>query len=910
VRHTTIRDIAIAFGFSIDHNSEKKVNDSVDRLKSYASKALGAIAIYFTVRGLSSLAEAAANAEALKSQFSQVFGDIEDQAAKTMEGIADVTGVSAGRMKGSFVQIAAFAKTSGMGTEDALGLTDRAMRAVADSAAFYDKSLEDVTASLQSFLKGNFANDAALGLSATETTRNAAANALYGKSFKDLAEAQKQLTLLKMVEDANSASGALGQAARESDTWGNQLGNLKQSLLDLKVAAGGAFLKPAIQVLKLLSKLAGHAARAVRSLTAEGRLLNRMFERIANWLKKAQAHIERFVKKAGGAENAFKLLAIAGGSVFAALNAGKILSFVKRLGKLLTPVSAKILAIAAVIALIALAVDDLISFMRGNNSVIGEIFKRMGVDADAARAAVINTWNAIKTNLEKIWLNLQETAGAAWGAIKATAEAAFVALKAFWSAWGDEIKAVFERLWETLGQSFQNATDAIIGILDLFTAIFSGDWKSAWDAVKDIAAAAWDEIVLVFTTAKDAIISAFEWLYDELGPLAAALGVITSAVIGYKLAVMAAAAQQAIMAAAASGMTAAQIAQAAATKAATVAQWLLNAALTANPVGLVVALIAGLVAAFVLLWKKNEGFRNFFISMWEGLKNFFSSVAGFFKNAFASIGDFFKAVWDGIAAFFKGIWDLLVTIVTTYIAIWKAVFTGVIDFFKAIWGGASGFFSDIWDGLVDKVKGAADKIKNFLQPILDIVGGVKDAIGGVTDKVKGAVGGAVDKAKGVLGFAKGTERTPDTFVAGEEGPELIAGARGRKVFTASETDGLVGAIGSAAKAILSSVAVAREALSKMPAPSSDGGRTDNAAIVNAIRSFGSDIAVLAKGAMASPQTAQSMISQTTSRSITQNVSFTNTFNGERAIQKRSAESMNRSVKDVTGQLAAALAYTR
>ena len=46
-----------------------------------------------------------------------------------------------------------------------------------------------------------------------------------------------------MVEDANKASGAIGQAARESDTWTNQLGNLKQNVQDLKAAAGNAFLK-------------------------------------------------------------------------------------------------------------------------------------------------------------------------------------------------------------------------------------------------------------------------------------------------------------------------------------------------------------------------------------------------------------------------------------------------------------------------------------------------------------------------------------------------------------------------------------------------------------------------------------------------------------------------------------------
>ena len=69
--------------------------------------------------------------------------------------------------------------------------------AAADSAAYYDTSVEQAPESLQSFLKGNYANDAALGLSATEATRNAAAMELFGEKFKDLTEIQKQETQLK-----------------------------------------------------------------------------------------------------------------------------------------------------------------------------------------------------------------------------------------------------------------------------------------------------------------------------------------------------------------------------------------------------------------------------------------------------------------------------------------------------------------------------------------------------------------------------------------------------------------------------------------------------------------------------------------------------------------------------------------
>ena len=58
------------------------------------------------------------------------------QASQSLANIADNTGIQVNRMKGSYTQIAAFAKTTGMDTSSALGLADRAMVAVADSAAF------------------------------------------------------------------------------------------------------------------------------------------------------------------------------------------------------------------------------------------------------------------------------------------------------------------------------------------------------------------------------------------------------------------------------------------------------------------------------------------------------------------------------------------------------------------------------------------------------------------------------------------------------------------------------------------------------------------------------------------------------------------------------------------------------
>lgn len=78
----------------------------------------------------------------------------------------------------------------------------------------------------------------------------------------------------------------------------------------------------------------------------------------------------------------------------------------------------------------------------------------------------------------------------------------------------------------------------------------------------------------------------------------------------------------------------------------------------------------------------------------------------------------------------------------------------------------------------------------------------------------------------------------------------------------------------------------------------------------ALKSFVSNISTLAKGATASPGTAQTMVTSTTNRSITQNNYFESTFNGDRAGQQRSSEAMSKSADDATGQLARALAFSR
>lgn len=222
-----------------------KANLSAD-LVTDALKNMGQAAVDLAKEAVA----AAAEINASNAQFEQTFKGVEKVAKESLNAVAKQAGITATRMQDSYTAIFAFSKSVGADQSQALDISARAMAAAADSAAYYDKSIEEATETLQSFLKGNYENDAALGIAATETTRNAKANELYAKSFNELSEAQKVDTLLAMVEAGNKASGALGQAAREADSWNNVTHELMEAWRLLLGVMGDPLLEELIPVIK------------------------------------------------------------------------------------------------------------------------------------------------------------------------------------------------------------------------------------------------------------------------------------------------------------------------------------------------------------------------------------------------------------------------------------------------------------------------------------------------------------------------------------------------------------------------------------------------------------------------------------------------------------------------------------
>jgi len=80
------------------------------------------------------------------------------------------------------------------------------------------------------------------------------------------------------------------------------------------------------------------------------------------------------------------------------------------------------------------------------------------------------------------------------------------------------------------------------------------------------------------------------------------------------------------------------------------AQFALNLVMSANPISLVVLAIAGLVAAFVLAYKKSETFRNAVQALFEGVKEGVTGTVDFIKGLLNGVLGFYKSLFNGIAS--------------------------------------------------------------------------------------------------------------------------------------------------------------------------------------------------------------------------------------------------------------------
>lgn len=187
---------------------------------------------------------------------------------------------------------------------------------------------------------------------------------------------------------------------------------------------------------------------------------------------------------------------------------------------------------------------------------------------------------------------------------------------------------------------------------------------------------------------------------------------------------------------------------------ATLSQWALNAAMNANPIGLIIAGITAIVVAFKALWDNCEGFREFWITLWEMIKDaagaaweaitgFFSTAWEFITGAFAGAGEFFAGIWGNIKDAFAAVgswfsetfgaaWGAITEIFGS-IGSWfeerwkdiKKVFAGISGFFRTVFEGARDAIRTIWNTVSGLIKAPINALIDLLNVFIRGVNKIK-----------------------------------------------------------------------------------------------------------------------------------------------------------------------------------------
>lgn len=297
----------------------------------------------------------------------------------------------------------------------------------------------------------------------------------------------------------------------------------------------------------------------------------------------------------------------------------------------------------------------------------------------------------------------------------------------------DVTSNIVTKIVEPLFNKVNELLNIAMPILDSFNSKLN-EGQSFWTALKETVdefLPSLNPVMEIMENLGEAITTGLGWIMDNGEAL---IGIVIS--LGTAMLVL-------NVANMIQGMVEAYKAWKIATEGMTIAQWLMNTALLANPIGLVVAAIAGLIVWLVYLWNTNDGFRDAVTSAWNKIlevgKNVWNWISNFFTvsipNAINTAINFFSQLPTKIGTFLSN----SITKMSQFVR----------DLGSKGLEAAKNLISNITSGLSGLPSKMFEIGKNIIQGMIN---GVKNMASKVVDSVKGVVNNAISGAKKLLGI--------------------------------------------------------------------------------------------------------------------------------------------------------------
>lgn len=712
----TIAEFINKVGFKVKNEDVDKVNNTISGIKDTATKLLGAIGIGFSLTAVNGLVEEFTRVNNQIRNATEALGDQRDIQEEIMAA-AEAT-------RTSYSDTANVVSMLVKGNSELFGNVDEAVKFNNAATMLFKsagKTNEDIASLMEainkSFQKGYVDSETISQLLERAPEAVALLNKRLGTTSDQLEDMATEGTMT--IEDLKAAF------IDNIDEIEAGFGNVQYSITDALTvirSKWGLWLAQTNETLGITDGI--------------GRFMVSAFNNVISVLNRVRNAVTWLGDKLGGVDKLFRLIAITAAAAFAVFNFSKITSGLSSISKLLTTINVKTLAIIAIIVLLALLVEDFINFMQGNDSLIGSLLEKAGVDVEAVRQTIINAWNAIKSFLLSVWDAIKKACSAVWGGIKD-----------FFKEHGDEIKAGLLAAWNVI-RSILTAVWNVIRTVAL--AVF-GDlqefWRqhgesimnalvTAWNTIQSILVGVWNVIKAVATTIFGGLQTFWQNHGEQITEALVNVWNIIKNVLTAVWTIISTIARTIF-----NGLKAFWDTWGNTILTAISGVWEVIKAVFSTAFNV----IADLFAVFAALFSGDWG------ALWENVKQLVSDIFGGIVNIVSTI---LSAVWNVISSIFTTIWNFISGVAQN---IWNAITTA----FTNILTGITTTVTNIKDAIVNGFTAAIDWIKSLPAQALQwgadiingIVNGIKSAIGAVGDAVKGVA----DKIKSFLGFSEPDE---------------------------------------------------------------------------------------------------------------------------------------------------------
>ena len=206
-----------------------------------------------------------------------------------------------------------------------------------------------------------------------------------------------------------------------------------------------------------------------------------------------------------------------------------------------------------------------------------------------------------------------------------------------------------------------------------------------------------------------------------------------------------------------------------------------NATLLANPIALIVALIAGLVVAFIYLWNNVDGFRKFWIDTWkkikeqasvawENIKKTFSNIGKWFSEKFREVQKAGKQAMEDVKKWFSDAYKSVTKTFSNIGSWFKNTFQTAWKNVKNAFASWGSFFSGLWTQIKNKFSSIGSALGTAMG------NAVKNGLNRVIAKVESAINKGIGLINGAINLANKLPGVDVSKVPTVSLPRLARGA--------------------------------------------------------------------------------------------------------------------------------------